>query len=300
MLGQLNKHLEEHHLLPPNISAYRAGYNAELVLLKVQHDILKAMDDRRITAVLALDLSAAFDTVDHDILLAVLKAVYGINNTALKWFDEYLHPRKVCVQIRESKSEECDLSFSVPQRSCAGPVLFNIYISTLLKHIDAFPVSFMGYVDDQLVYSAFEANSRQEEESVKRNLEVCLEQVSKWMAENRLKLNTNKTEFVLFDSQVQLQKCTTNYVQVGGDTVSCADSMKYLGMWLDNSLTMKLHIKQLCKKVAGTLHQIKKIRKYLTRATCEQLMVSLVLSQLDYGNARFYHMACAETTKLGS
>ena len=81
------------------------------------------MEEQCITAVLALDLSAAFDTVDHDILLQILRNQYGIDGKALKWYDSYLHPRSCMVQVKGETSAQQPLEFSVPQGSCGGPVL---------------------------------------------------------------------------------------------------------------------------------------------------------------------------------
>ena len=117
--------------MPSYQSAYWQYHSCETSLVKLTNDILWSMEEQNITAVLALDLSAAFDMVDHDILLQVLKNQYGIDGKALDWYDSYLRPRSCMVQVKSSTSTLQPLEFSVPQGSCGGPVLYSAYTSTL-------------------------------------------------------------------------------------------------------------------------------------------------------------------------
>ena len=103
MLKQLNRHNEQYQPIPSYQSAYQQHHSCETSLLKLTNDILRSMEDQNITAVLALDLIAALDMVDHDILLQVLKNQYGIDGKALDWYNSYLHPRSCMVQVKGSK-----------------------------------------------------------------------------------------------------------------------------------------------------------------------------------------------------
>ena len=189
MLSQLNTYMETNDLLPDHLSAYRQNYSTETVLIKLLNDLLLSMDSQRVTLLTAVDLSAAFDTVDHDILLNILQKSYGVGESALRWFDEYLRPRQIKVQIKDSVSTARDLPFSVPQGSCAGPVLYNIYASSLPAVIQDFSVCILGYADDQLTYDSFRASRREEELCTVNKIESCLNTVNSWMKENRLKMN---------------------------------------------------------------------------------------------------------------
>jgi hypothetical protein len=119
------------------------------------------MEDQKVTALTAIDLSAAFDTVDHDALLSVLNINFGIAGKALEWFSSYLRPRSLKVNVGSHYSREKDLTFSVPQGSCAGPVLYLAYASTLRKTIHP-TLTLYGYADDHAVTKHFRANSRVE------------------------------------------------------------------------------------------------------------------------------------------
>ena len=121
-------HLITHNLIPELQSAYRKRYSTETALLKVQHDILLNMDRQHVTLLVLLDLSAAFDTVNHDILHRRLET-FGITGTALQWFSSYLGNRSQRIVFGDGVSESFYLAFSVPQVSCLGPLLFTLYAS---------------------------------------------------------------------------------------------------------------------------------------------------------------------------
>ena len=128
MIQQLNLYLETHCPLPDTVCACRKNLSTEHAILKLLDTIYENMDKQCVTLVMAIDLSAAFDMVNHSLLLKVLNQTYNIKGTALRWFTSYLSDCSVCVQINNRVSQELDLPFSMPQGSCAGPVLFNIYI----------------------------------------------------------------------------------------------------------------------------------------------------------------------------
>ena len=113
-------HCDENNLMPDYQSAYRANFSCETALLKLTNDLLWAMEHQEVTPLVAIDLSAAFDMVDHDLLLSILSEKFGVVNNVLKWFNLYLRPRRFQVQIDDIKSKETELPFSVPQGSCAG------------------------------------------------------------------------------------------------------------------------------------------------------------------------------------
>ena len=132
-VNQLTDHMNHNQPLPSNQSAYRPFHSTETALLKVQSDILMSMDNQKITLLVMLDLSAAFDTVDHRILLDTMKMNFGVTGTALKWFMSYLANRTQQVRIKGVSSEKFDLETGVPQGSCLGPVLFTTRSGTSVR-----------------------------------------------------------------------------------------------------------------------------------------------------------------------
>lgn len=287
MLAQLNEYIEEHSFLPDYLSAYRAGYSTETVLLRMHNDILMAMENQQCIALAALDLSAAFDTVDHQVLLHILEKRMGITGQALQWLDTYLRPRSFQVKVEDAVSMKKDLPFSVPQGSCAGPVLYNIYVSSLQHEIQEFKMGLLGYADDQLVYKDFKAGVIREENDVVTELQQCLQEVNEWMTKNRLRMNPDKTEFIIFGSSQQLKKCKTQELTVCNKQVKKTSHIKFVGAYLDEELNMKKHIAEITRKCNNTLHNIRRIRKFLTTEAMTQLVMSLVVSRLDYANSLF-------------
>ena len=130
--NRLNTHLLSHNLLETTQSAYRKHHSVETALLKVHNDILQAVDNKKVVLLVLLDLSAAFDTIDHDILLHTLRHDFGVRGVALRWFQSYLHDRRQAVIFNGSSSETMDLNFGVPQGSVLGPLLFAL---TLLPSV---------------------------------------------------------------------------------------------------------------------------------------------------------------------
>ena len=187
-LQQFNKHCITNMLLPDYQSAYRKNYSTETSLIKLINDILKAMEKQEVTALTALDLSAAFDTVIHEILIGVLEHQFGITNSALSWIKAYLYPRKFIVDINGHSSREIDLKYSVPQGSLAEPILYLAYASTLRYIIPANSmININGYADDHSLNKNFSVNNRIEETSTIRSLELCMTDIKDWMDSNRVK-----------------------------------------------------------------------------------------------------------------
>ena len=135
MLHQFTDHCKAYNLIPDFQSAYRQNYSTETALVKMCSDILMGMERQEVTMVAIMDLSAAFDTEDHDIFLSILEKRFGIAETALEWFNSYLSPRGFKVCINSCYSKEKDLTFSVPQGLCAGAVLFTAYCSPIEDYV---------------------------------------------------------------------------------------------------------------------------------------------------------------------
>ena len=144
--------LLRNNILKPMRSAYSRRHSTETALIKVQNDILLAMDNGNVTVLLLLDLSAAFDTVCHSILINQLEKRVGIKGKALGWFKSYLENRQQCVNINNTKSKSCALKFGVPQGSVLGPILFPLYTLPLADILKKHGISYHLYADDTQKY----------------------------------------------------------------------------------------------------------------------------------------------------
>ena len=173
MLLQVSKHCEEYQLQLDYQSAYREHYSCETSILKISNDILWGMEAQSITSLVALDLSAAFDTVDHEILLSILSNKYGIKGRALKWFNQYLRPRSFKVPVNGAYSKDRDLTVSVLQGSCVGANIFNLYCLPL-QDVVPDDLQLSGFADDHSIRKTFKAGNANEEINTISKLESCL------------------------------------------------------------------------------------------------------------------------------
>ena len=296
-LFRLNIHVNENNLLPKNQSAYRQFHSCESALLRLVNDILEGMEEQEVTALIAIDLSAAFDTVDHDILLNVLQKQYGACGTALNWIDSYLRPRSCRISVNSALSAARSLECSVPQGSCLGPWLYLTYAGTLFDVVPP-SITVYGFADDHTANKRFKPSSFSVERTAIQELERCALVINNWMNENKLKMNASKTEFIMFGSRPQLNKCQSKEIDIAGDTVKTKQCIRYLGAYLDETLNFKEHIKIKCRTAMYNYLKIKNIRKYLTKEATEILVLSLVIFHLDYCNLILYGTAQCEINKM--
>ncbi|KAJ8387633.1 hypothetical protein AAFF_G00151830 [Aldrovandia affinis] len=167
-------------LLDPNQSGFRAGHSTETALLAVTEALHGAKSQSLSSALLLLDLSATFDTVDHRILLSSLIEM-GISGSALTWFESYLADRSYQVAWRGSLSSPHTLSTGVPQGSVLGPVLFSLYTKSLGSVISAHGFSYHCYADDTQLFLSFSPSDTQ----VPARISACLADISAWMSAHR-------------------------------------------------------------------------------------------------------------------
>ena len=229
-----------------------------------------------------LDLSAAFNTVNHSILNSVMEHYFGLKDTALKWLSSYISNRQFSVKIGGSFSHAHTINFSVPQGSILGPLLFSCYVSTLPDVIKQNSDSIiLGYTDDHVFTQAF----TQKDKPVKQIVEEKVNRIKNWMCMNHLQMNDRKTEFITFGTTHLLNKKNLYSITIGDTTVNSSKTVKFLGVLLDETLSFKQHVAARAKSALYGIHLIKNVRKYLTMATTKMLMCTLVLSQLDCINS---------------
>ena len=283
-LSQFIDHCNSFGLLPDYQSAYREGYSCESSVIKFTNDILWSMERRELTGSAFIDLSAAFDTVDHEILLEVLNKSFGITDSALGWYDSYLRPRSFKVCIDGHYSTPRNLSFSVPQGSASGANIFTAYCASLSGKI-AKSVNLQGFADDHFISKPYPAGNLLLENLVMDDIQTSIGNAKEWMDSMRLKMNMNKTEFIIFGGVKQLQKTNISKLKIAGLDIKRSEVVRCLGAWLDKSLTMKHHVKTKARIATVNLLKIKNIRRFLNKEACQTLIHGLVISHLDYCNA---------------
>ena len=283
VLKQLFEYLNTHALLSPNQSAYRPAHSTETALLKVTNDILTALDRGDVTFLTLLDLSAAFDTIDHTLLFDILSHNYGITGTALTWFQSYLTHRTQSVSINNHSSSPAALSFGVPQGSVLGPILFIMYTQPLHSLILRHSMLDQSFADDTQIYTS--CKPTQANDTI-QNIQACISDVKDWMTDHRLKLNDDKTEALLFHSSNSFTSCSKpSSILVCSSNISFSQSARNLGFFMSDNMSVDTHITHTCNSAYAALRQISSIRHNLTTQATKTLICSLVLSRLDYCNS---------------
>ena len=210
------------------------------------------MDRKRVSLLILLDLSAAFDTVNHCVLLDRLRTSFGIRGPALQWFASYLSNRTQRVSFDQTLSEEVSLACGVPQGSCLGPLLFTIYASKLFDVIKGFLPKVHAYADDMQLYLSFKADSASSQSDAVECMERCIKAIRSWMITDKLCLNDTKTEFMIIGTRQQLSKVRTDSIYVGDSNITPIASARNLGLWFDKNMAMVTHINKVYK--AASFH----------------------------------------------
>ena len=294
---RLSEHLEENNLNIPYQSAYKKNFSTETLLIRVVNDLLIAADENKATVVMLLDLSAAFDTVDHNKLLHILEQEIGIKGNALSWFRSYLCGRCQKVKIGDTESIEITIRFGVPQGSVLGPILFNIYIRSLYKTINSTLFNVHGFADDHQVFKSFKTES--EYQIMTDELPVCFRVINEWMTTHFLQLNPGKTEIMVFGTQNTLSKLEIQGVFITPDLCIRLDSTsKNLGLHLDSCLTFSAQVKKLKISCFRKLRNIARMKAFLTVGQMQTLVQALVISSLDYCNGLYFGTSNAVTKQL--
>ena len=227
--SQLTQHISENSFLEPMQSAYRSGHSTETALLRVKTDLLQAIDCQEVVCLILLDRSSAFDTVDHCLLLQRLEVSFGIKETALEWIRSYLTGRTQRVSVGKVTSSPIVLSFGVPQGSVLGPILFTLCTSPLGSICIKHDINYHMYADDQQIYLSFKPSKAGDKENYIKRLEMCISEIKEWMIVNKLKLNEDKMEFIVFGTKQQLSKIGEISINIGSVQVQPVDHVRNLG-----------------------------------------------------------------------
>ena len=202
---------------------------------------------------LLLDLSAAFDCIDINILLRRLNHSFGISETALHWIASYLNDRHQFVRIGTEQSNSVSCDYGVPQGSVLGPLLFSLYVAPVATVIARFGINHIQYADDTQLYLNLSSGN---DHVAISGLLNCFEALTKWYAVNGLQLNAEKTDGILLGTAARLR----NDGVVSGIRLSTASDLvlastvKTLGVTLDSSLSFNKHIDNMLSYCCTATH----------------------------------------------
>ena len=264
-------------------SAYRAGHSCETTLLCVYNDIVTTVGKGNGSFLVLLDLSAAFDTIDHDKLFYIVEKYVGTGGSAQWLIRSYFSDHTQRVQIDGIMSDFVNLLCGVPQGSVLGPIKFCLYLlplGAILRHHNI-------YANDTQLYISFKCKVPLESLT---KLNMCISDIRVWMIKNKFKISYSKTDFIIFRSPLLKQNLSDLSVSVGDMQVSPTSKVRDLSVVFDQYLTFHDHIGGICKSTHFHLRGIRRIRNLLTFDATAQLIHALITSRLDFCNSILYNL----------
>jgi hypothetical protein len=253
-------------------------------------------DENKCTVMLFLDLSAAFDTVDIDILLRILHDEIGITGLALQWCKSFLTGRKQRVKINGKYSSSLDVKFGVPQGSVLGPKFFNIYIRSQPTVFQRSGFKSTAFADDANGMKTFSITFQYN--VLKNDVANCINSVANWMNIHCLKVNPDKTEINLFYPKSLHNQVIIQGTLIGEDCVRFSKVVKNVGVWLDNNMKFDHHVNKIVAHSYKLLKDIGRIRNVLSKKHTETLVHAVVSSRLDNCNSLFFNMSKSNIFKM--
>ena len=273
-------------------SAYRKHHSTETTLLRITDSLRNICATGHAAVLVSLDLSAAFDTLDHNILIDILNRHFNISELALSWFRSYLTQRSQFVKMDNFSSSLTSLNSGVPQSSVLRPILFSLYKSPMCSIIVQHDLLFHQFADDITLFTGV---SHPDPSPTLFELSSCLSALNSWFSQSQLKLNPTKSEVMFVGISRLLAKYNLpSVVTLDGTTLPISSKLKILSVTLDLNLNFAYFISQINPTSNFHIYAIKQVRKFLPLSTANALFISLVLSKLDYFNS----LLCGQSNYL--
>lgn len=287
---RISNHLTVNNILYPHQYGFRKCYSTEHALLHLVNNISTALDDKKFALGVFLDLSKAFDTVNHRTLISKLHR-YGVDDVALLWLSNYISDREQFVYINGISSKKTKIICGVPQGSILGPLLFLIYINDLASSCNhLLPILFAD--DTNLVAS------HQNFKSLIQCVNAELSIVSKWFEVNKLTLNVSKCNFMVFSNINRNYDTEDAAVFINGQQIPQVSSTKFLGVMVDCNLTWNDHINLVCSRSMKTVGILRKVLPFIHPTSHLTLYYSLLFPYLNYCNIVWAATFSSYTSKL--
>ena len=271
---RLTHFLESNKIFCQNQFGFRPGHNTIDAVIKFIADTTKKLDCKESTLAIFCDLSRAFDTIDHNILLRKLE-FYGVRGHCLDWFKSYLSDRRQYVEYDRCISDTTTVGLGVPQGSVLGPVLFIIYMNDLSDNLPK--AHSILFADDTTIY-----HHDSDMKNLYTTMSSELVKLVDWFYANRLSLNLSKTHHMLFTNS----KLTDNnlyQVKIGNDIIEKVSFVKFLGMIIDHNLKWDKHVDVISKRVISGFYAINEAKDVLNRKHLTALYYAFVYPHLTYG-----------------
>ena len=279
VFNQLYNYFSEQNLFFMSQYGFRRDHSTEFATLELTNRIHEHLNNGLNPITVYMDLSKAFDTINHKILLTKLKH-YGIANTEIQWFTNYLTNRFQYVTHNNIKSSLKEITTGVPQGSILGPLLFIIYINDLPSVTD---LNIIQYADDTCLLIPFKHTLNQNKlQSASNQINNKLNTIHKWLAANKLSLNINKTKCTIFHYKQKMLDTFPN-IQINNLPLNFVHHYKFLGIMIDDTLTWDTHINYLSNKLSKVNALLSKLKHFFPKKTLLTIYNSLFLSNINYG-----------------
>ena len=266
--------MNDFNILYDNQYGFRRNHSTSLALVDLYDKISLALDRKEIAAGVFIDLSKAFDTVNHNILFDKLQH-YEVRGLALDWVKSYFHQRSQFVEYNGHRSLPQVIRCGVPQGSILGPLFFIIYVNDLC---DASRLESILFADDTNLFI-----SEKDPVTLNNTLNSELNKLSAWFAANKLSLNISKTKFMVFRPR-QKRLCYDYDISINGEALTQVSEALFLGVLLDDCLSWKSHISLVAHKISKSIGIIYRSSYFLSKTSLRTLYNSLVLPYLYYCN----------------
>ena len=277
---QITKYFKENKLFYKSQYGFRDEHSTELASVELIDRVMEAFQKKRSPLAIYMDLSKAFDTLDHKILTHKLE-YYGIKGKELNWFKSYLSDRKQFVEIDSVRSDYQTITTGVPQGSVLGPLLFLIYMNDIDEASSA--LNSILFADDSTFMSTINAvfPNRKIDARFEENMNKELEKIYNWLAVNKLSLNARKTKYMLFHTKGTKFDYIPKIV-INGTDIERVTNFNFLGLTINEKLSWKPHIDKIANKISKYSGVLCRLKNFLPPHILKTIYCSIIQSNLNY------------------
>lgn len=274
---QISRFVNQNNILPIKQSGFRPGFSCATALADLTDDIIRAADDNKISILILLDYSKAFDTINHQLLVSILHYC-GFGQSSSKLISSFLSDRIQQTVLNNATSEPLSVLSGVPQGSILGPLLFTIFTSTLHNSLQF--CNYHLYADDTQLYCSFHPSELQECRDL---INLDLANLLSVSSDHLLKINPSKSSAIIFcNDNIREYVSSELTLKIGSDVITFTDSAKSLGLIIDYKLRFRQHVTAKLQKAYGSLKMIYSQRHFLNVEIKKMLCDSLVMSHFNH------------------